>query len=155
MLVWYAQELRSSCVAACVRMVLGGLGAQVAEAQVRHLIGHTRLGASLTMAQMKLSKAGATALLHEEWSLDDLRDTLRAGYYPIVGVERHLLGYSRAFHAVVLVEIASAAVTVLDPLDGPEPRRYGVAAFVSAWEVAGREALVIETAPFTPSLSPR
>ena len=52
MLVWYAQELQSSCVAACVRMVLGGLGAQVAEAPVRCLIGHTRLGVSLTVAQM-------------------------------------------------------------------------------------------------------
>ena len=150
MLVWYAQELQSSCVAACVRMVLGGLGAQVAEAPVRRLIGHTRLGASLTMAQMQLSNAGATALLHADWNLDDLRDTLRAGYHPIVGVERHLLGYSRAFHAVVLVEVTSAAVTVLDPLDGPEPRDYGVAAFVSAWEVAGREVLVIEAAPLTP-----
>jgi len=67
-----------------------------------------------------------------------------------VGVERHLLGYARAFHAVVLVEVTSAAVTVLDPLDGPEPRRYGIAAFVSAWEVAGREALVVEVAPLTP-----
>jgi ABC-type bacteriocin/lantibiotic exporter with double-glycine peptidase domain len=150
MLVWYAQELRSSCVAACVRMVLGGLGAQVTEAQVRHLIGHTRLGVSLTVAQRKLREAGAPALLHEDWSLDDLRDALRAGYHPIVGVERHLLGYSRAFHAVVLAEVTSAAVTVLDPLDGPEPRRYGVAAFVSAWEMAGHEALVIEAAPLTP-----
>ena len=92
MLVWYAQELQSSCVAACVRMVLGGLGAQVAEMAVRHLIGHTRLGASLTTAQMQLRTAGATVFLHTDWSLDDLRDTLRAGYHPIVGVERHLLG---------------------------------------------------------------
>ena len=131
-------------------MVLGGLGVQIAEAQARHLIGHTRLGVSLTVTQRKLSKAGATAFLYEDWSLDDLRDTLRAGPHPIVGVERHLLGYSRAFHAVVLVEVTSATVTVLDPLDGPELRHYGVTAFVSAWEVAGREALVIEAAPLTP-----
>ena len=150
MLVWYAQELQSSCVAACVRMVLCGLGAQVAEALVRRLIGHTRLGASLTVAQMQLSKAGATALLHEDWSLDDLRDALRAGYHPIVGVERHLLGYSRAFHAVVLVDVTSTVVTVLDPLDGPEPRHDGIEAFALAWEMAGREALVIEAAPRTP-----
>ena len=97
MLVWHAQELQSSCVAACVRMVLGGLGAQVAEARVRRLIGYTRLGVSLTVAQMQLRHAGATALLHEDWSLDDLRDRLRAGYYPIVGVERHLLGYDAHF----------------------------------------------------------
>ena len=149
MLVWYAQELPSSCVAACVRMVLGGLNVQVAEAQVRYLIGHTRLGTSLSVSRLRLRQAGVTVLLHEDWSLDDLRDSLRAGYHPIVGVERHLLGYSRAFHAIALVEVTSAAVTVLDPLDGPEPRSYGVAAFVSAWEMAGREALVIEAAPLT------
>ncbi len=149
MLVWYAQELQSSCVAACVRMVLGGLGTQIAESQVRRLVGHSRLGTSLTLAQMQLSKAGITVRMHTDWSLDDLRDALRAGYHPIVGVERHLLGYSRAFHAVVLVEITSATVTALDPLDGPEPRRYEVPAFVSAWDMAGREALVINAAPLT------
>jgi ABC-type bacteriocin/lantibiotic exporter with double-glycine peptidase domain len=149
MLVWYAQELPSSCVAACVLMVLSGLGVQIAEAPIRRLIGHTRLGVSLAMAQMQLSRAGATVLLHADWNLDELRDALRVGYHPIVGVERHLLGYARAFHAVVLSEITSAAVTVLDPLEGPEPRHYGIAAFVSAWELAGREALVIETALLT------
>lgn len=149
MLVWYAQELQSSCVAACIRMVLGGLGVQVAEAQVRYLIGHTRLGTSLAMAQMQMSKAGATVLLHEDWSLDDLRDSLRIGHHPIVGVERHLLGYPRAFHAIVLVEVTSVAVTILDPLEGPAPHRYRIAAFVAAWDLAGREALVIEAAPPT------
>lgn len=64
-----------------------------------------------------------------------------------MGEERHLLGYARTLHAVVLIEVTSAEVTVLDPLDGPEPCRYGSVAFVAAWEVAGREVLVIETAP--------
>ena len=70
--------------------------------------------------------------MREDWSFDDLRDTLRTGHHPIVGVERHLLGYSRAFHAVVLVEITGATVTAPGPLDGPEPRRYGVTTFGSA-----------------------
>ncbi|NOT53544.1 MAG: hypothetical protein HOP18_02965 [Deltaproteobacteria bacterium] len=150
MLVWYAQELPSSCVAACVRMVLGGLNVPVTEARVRHLIGHSRLGTSLAMAQRKLRDAGVMALFHEDWSLDDLRDMLRAGFHPIVGVERHQLGYSRAFHAIALIEVTSTAVTVLDPLDGPDPRGYGVPAFVSAWVMAGREALIIKAAPLTP-----
>jgi ABC-type bacteriocin/lantibiotic exporter with double-glycine peptidase domain len=150
MLVWRAQELPSSCVAACVRMVLEGLRVVIAEAQVRRLFGHTRLGVSLAVTQRKLSDAGAMVQRHEDWNLDDLRDALRAGYYPIVGVERHLLGYSRAFHAVVLVEITSTAISVLDPLDGPELRHYGEAAFVSAWEMAGREVLVIKTPPPLP-----
>lgn len=51
----------------------------------------------------------------------------------------------RAFHALVVVSVTSADVTVLDPLDGPEPRSYGSAAFVLAWELAGRAALVIAT----------
>lgn len=139
MLVWHAQELPSSCVAACVRMVLAGLGTQVVEAQIRRLIGHSRLGVSLTVAQRKLGETGAVAHRHEDWSLDDVRDALRAGHHPIVGVERHLPGYARAFHAVVLVEVTSTAITALDPLDGPAPRDYGETAFVSAWETAGRE----------------
>lgn len=113
MLVWYAQEIQSSCVAACVRMALGARGLQLAEAVVRDLIGHTRLGTSLGLAQVKLVEGGAIAQFHDDWSLDDMRDTLRAGHH----------------------------------LDGPELRSYGVAAFMTAWETAGREALVIEAPP--------
>ncbi|MBO0797886.1 MAG: hypothetical protein J2P31_03615, partial [Blastocatellia bacterium] len=69
----------------------------LSETRVRDLIGHTPLGISLSLAQMKLSEAGAVARFHDDWSLDDLRDALRAGWRPIVGVERHLLGYPRAF----------------------------------------------------------
>ncbi|MBO0797887.1 MAG: hypothetical protein J2P31_03620 [Blastocatellia bacterium] len=43
--------------------------------------------------------------------------------------------------------MTSAAITALDPLDGPAPRSYGVMAFMAAWESAGREALVIEVPP--------
>ena len=74
---------------------------------------------------------------------------MRTGQYPIVGVERHLLGYPRAFHAIVIVQITSTTVEVLDPLDGPAPRQYGLAAFTEAWELAGREVLLIEAPPTT------
>ncbi len=146
-LTWFAQEFISSCVAACVRMVLNGLGASRDEAQVRQLIGYTRTGISLAAAQARLAAAGAAAEWHADWSLTDLRDAVHAGQHPIVGVERHLLGYSRAFHAVVVVQITSTTVELLDPLDGPAPRRYGCVAFIEAWESAGREVLLIETPP--------
>lgn len=147
MLVWYAQELPSSCVAACVRIVLGEQGTLCAEAAVRRLLRQTRLGVSLAVAQARLTDAGALAQHHADWNLTDLRDTLRAGQYPIVGVERSLLGYPRAFHALVLSEITSAVVSAFDPLDGPGLRQYGHVSFVAAWELAGREALVIEAPP--------
>ena len=128
---------------------LQGSVPRLLEAQIRRLIGHSRLGVSLAVTQRKLSDIGAVVHRHEDWSLDDVRDALRADYYPIVGVERHLLGYARAFHAVVLVEVTSTAIAALDSLDGPAPRYYGETAFVSAWETAGREMLVIETPPLT------
>jgi len=109
-LTWYAQELFSSCVAACVRMVLNGLGDGRDEAQVRQLIGHARTGVSLMAAQARLAQARAVAEWHADWNLTDLRAAVRAGHFPIVGVERHPLGYQRAFHAVVLVQITSATV---------------------------------------------
>ena len=143
------EELLSSCVAACVRMVLHSLGDSRDEAQVRQLIGYTRMGVSLAAAQARLAAAGSTTEWSTDWNLTDLRDAVRAGHYPIVGVERHLLGYPRAFHAVVIVQVTSATVEILDPLDGPAPCQYGVAAFSEAWELAGREALLIETPPPT------
>ncbi|QQS46367.1 MAG: hypothetical protein IPM66_21065 [Acidobacteriota bacterium] len=88
-------------------MVLNELGDSHDEAQVRQLIGHVRSGVSLVGAQARLAQAGATAEWHADWNLTDLRDALRAGHFPIVGVERHLLGYPRAFHAIVLVNITS------------------------------------------------
>ena len=145
MLTWYAQELPSSCVAACVRMVFGALGQPLAELPVRRLLGHTALGVSLAVAHTRLAQADADAAWHDAWNLDDLRDAVRHGSYPIVGVERQPLGYMRALHALVVVSVTSANVTALDSLDGPEPRSYGIAAFVLAWELAGREALVIAT----------
>jgi ABC-type bacteriocin/lantibiotic exporter with double-glycine peptidase domain len=150
MLNWYAQEQPTSCVAAWVRMVLTGFGVMWTEGQVRTLFGRSRLGITLTAAQAHLAHAGARAVLHEDSSLDDLRETLRRGHYPIVGVERHLLGHPPASHAIVVVQVTSSGVHVLDPFAGPQPQRYGREAFVLAWQMAGHEALVVEAPPPRP-----
>jgi ABC-type bacteriocin/lantibiotic exporter with double-glycine peptidase domain len=75
MLNWYAQEQPTSCVAACVRMVLTGFGVVWTEGQVRTIFGRPRLGITLTAAQAHLVHAGARAVLHEDWSLDGLLAT--------------------------------------------------------------------------------
>ena len=147
MIVWHDQEHPSSCVAACVRMVLASLGQAWTEAQVRQVIGHSRLGVALIGAHAGLVQAGATAEFHDDWNLADLRDSLRRHQYPIVGVERHLLGYQPASHAVVLVTVGSDAVEALDPLVGPEPQRYGASSFELAWKLSGQEALILESPP--------
>lgn len=147
MLTWYAQDHPTSCVAACVRMVLTDFHADWTEAQIRELLGRPRLGITLTATQACLVQAGARVTLHHDWSLDDLREALGRGHYPIVGVERYPLGYPAASHAVVVVRITSRHVQALDSLVGPQPQRYSVRAFELAWRLSGREALVIETPP--------
>lgn len=151
MLNWYGQEHPTSCVAACVRMVLSGLGESWTEAQVRRIIGQPRLGITLTAACARLVQAGAIASLHSDWSLDDVRDAISQNRYPIVGVERHPLGHPPASHAIVLVSITSKLVSALDPLDGSQVQRYGLRAFELAWQLSGKEALVLE---FPPQMMP-
>jgi ABC-type bacteriocin/lantibiotic exporter with double-glycine peptidase domain len=151
MLTWFAQEQPTSCVAACVRMVLTGFGVVWTEEQIRTIFRRPRLGITLTAAHARLVHAGARATLHEDWSLDDLRERVRRGHYPIVGVERHLLGHPPASHAIVVVQITSRAVHVLDPVEGPQPQRYGREALVLAWQMAGHEALVVEVPPSRPA----
>ena len=112
----------------------------------------TLVSASHSRPPTPASSTLARAALHEDWNLDDLRETLRCSRYPIVGVERHLLGYPPASHAIVVVQITSRAVHVLDPVEGPQPQRYGREAFVLAWQMAGHDALVVEAPPSRPTL---
>lgn len=83
-------------------------------------------------------------MLYDDWSVDDLREAMLQNRYPIVGVERHPLGYPPASHAVVLVRVTSRQVNILDPLDGPATKPYGTNTFDLAWQLAGREALIIK-----------
>ena len=147
MLVWHAQEHPTSCVAACVRVVLTGFKESWTEARVRQLLGRPRLGITLAAAQERLAQAGAKALLETDWNFDDIRDALAQGRYAIVGVERQLLGYEPGSQAVVIVSITSKRISVLDPLDDPHAMQYGLRSFELAWRLSGKEALVIEAPP--------
>lgn len=147
MLTWYAQEQATSCVAACIRMVLTGFSQTYTELQIRQMIGTPKLGLSLVTAASRLNQHGATSQTHEDWNLDAIRDAIRTGYFPIVGVERHLLGYSPASHAVVVMSVTSSGVEILDPLNGTQPKQFSLSAFQQAWNSAGQEVLVIEAPP--------
>lgn len=72
--VWYAQEHPTSCVAACVRMVLTDFAERWTEGQVHALLGRPRQGITLTATYTRLVQAGATATLEKDWNLDDVRD---------------------------------------------------------------------------------
>ena len=143
MINWYAQEHPSSCVAACVRMVLTTFEQHHQEKDIRQLLGNPRFGLTMKQAANKLNGAGTVTHWQEQWGIDDLRDCLRESNYPIVGVERRFFGHPSAAHAVVLTSIKSDVVEMLDPLAGPEIQITQVETFTSAWHSAGQEALVI------------
>ena len=143
MIVWCAQEQPSACVAACLRMVLTSFGQYHSESAIRRLRGNPRFGITLTQAAQRLRAVGAVTQWHGDWGLDDVRDGLRDGVYPIVGIERRFFGYPSATHAVVITAVQSMTVEMLDPLVGPAPHMSHSTTFIPAWQSAGQEALVL------------
>ena len=113
-LTWFEQETPTSCVVACVRMVGSGFGQNFSEIELREILGNPILGLTLTVAQRKLTEFGAKSELDDELNLDDLRDLNRQNIFPIVGVERHILGSQSASHAVVVVEVTSQKQSMAD-----------------------------------------
>lgn len=123
-LTWFEQETPTSCVAACVRMVLSGFGQKHSEIELRKILGNPILGLTLSTAQRRLSEVGAQVEIDNDLNLDDLRDLTRQKTFPIVGVERHLLGFPAASHAVVVIEVTSQNVLILDPLENKISRFF-------------------------------
>lgn len=151
MMIWYPQEQRASCVAACVRMVLSGFEQSLTERQIRSRLGQLPFGLSLTGACQQMQRLGMHAELHSDWGLLDLRDCAREGWNPIVGIERRFFGHSDALHAVVLIEVGGQTIRVFDPLGSSQSDTFGSETFEQAWYSAGHQALVIKS-PFPPEL---
>jgi hypothetical protein len=101
------------------------------------------LGISLTLATEKLLLAGFETEIDYDLSLDDLRDYTRKNIFPIVGIERHILGYLPASHAVVVSKITGNSVNIFDPLENEHPKAFGKQGFFYAWQLSGKEALII------------
>jgi hypothetical protein len=124
-------------------MVLAYFGQHRSENNIRRLLGNPLYGITLAHAANRLLATGAVAQWHADWGLDDLRDGLRDGGYPIVGIERRFFGHPSATHAVVMTTVQSLAVEMLDPLLRPTPYSFQLATFAAAWRSAGQEALVL------------
>ena len=145
MINWFPQQQRATCVAACVRMVLTGFGQTLTEQQVCQMLRLSPAGTTLPKAYWQLRRRNVVVGLHEDWNLIDLRDCLRAGWYPIVGIERRLLGHPDASHAIVLVKVSSQMVKAFDPLGTVQAETIGIETFEQAWQSAGHQSLVIQS----------
>ena len=147
MIEWFAQEHPASCVAACLRMVLTVFGQRHAENEIRRLLGNPRFGLTLSQAAEKLIENGAFAEWREDWNTDDLRDCLREGNFPIVGIERRFFGHESATHAVVIISVKADSIEFLDSLANDKPQMTSRETFEVAWHSAGCEVLILQS-PF-------
>ncbi len=144
MLPLYSQELSTSCVAACVRMVLAALGVALSEAEIRSGCGYSGLGMRLNQVAQGLVDLPIKAEYHTDWNLDDLTAAVRQSVFPIVGVDLRLVEGLFAFHALVITNVMSDQVLVHDPRHAFSPQTISLPTFEDAWESADRECLVLE-----------
>lgn len=140
----FSQELPTSCIPACVRMVLAYLGFVMAESEIRARCGFSRLGINLKQVMQGFQDLPVLIEHYTDWSIDDISDAIRDSVYPIVGVDLRIIEGIYGFHAVVLSKVTATQVVVHDPLVEQQPRKISLAVFEASWKSAGSEVLTFK-----------
>jgi hypothetical protein len=83
------------------------------------------------------------ATVHDDWSMDDLRDETRQSNYPIVGIDLRPIDGRFAYHTVVIVKVESNKITAHDPQPGQSVRELNPATFMATRKGAGQQVLMI------------
>ena len=129
----FKQELPSSCVAACVRMVLALYGRTYSEDELRQHLGS---GAHGTRARnLFLLEALGFDVSLETSTLPQLGVALASGVPPIVFLDTSHLDYwtIRCDRVAVLVGLDLAAAFLNDPYFDSGPRQTTLSGFQFAW----------------------
>lgn len=112
-------------------MVFAGFGFSITEADLRALCDCTFLGTDALKAVDAARQCGFTTTSKHNLPAAELEDLVRDGSYPIVFVNFWPLGGTDEQHALVVIEIGTHYVTVLDPMSGE--RLLVRADFLQAW----------------------
>jgi hypothetical protein len=140
----FAQELPTSCVAACVRMILHSYGFQLNELTIRLRCGHTNLGMRLNQLANGLAELPFNIEYHTDWNIYDIKETLQRGVFVIAAIDLRFIDGINAFHAVVIAEVQSDLIVAHDPLPPPARREISWQTFVRAWESADQQCVMFE-----------
>ena len=143
----FKQELESSCVAACVRMVLASYGRSYSEADLRQLLDTRPSGTPARNVQRVGSLGFDVQLVPFNMAL--LADSLAAGVPPIVFFETAALDYWQIDWCAlaVLVGLEDATVYLNDLYFDAAPHRTSLASFQQAWAATGQLAVLIVPRP--------
>lgn len=132
---FYVQEKSSSCLPACLRMVLAAYGVQFSERELRRRTGWQEQFGTSSTAIVEAAKTLGFVNSRETSGLRlyDLRDALHTGIYPIVGIGLAPYGHSGQ-HAQVVVRVTSRGVNLHDPFLGR--LTPNLLTFEAAWRLA-------------------
>lgn len=116
-------------------MVLTVYGMRFSERELRRRAGWQEQFGTSSTAIVETAKTLGFVNSRETFGLRlyDLRDALRAGIYPIVGIGLEPYGH-RGQHAQVVVRVSSRGVSVHDPLLGR--LTPNLLTFEAAWQLA-------------------
>ncbi len=141
-LPFYKQETPDSCVPACLRMVLAGLGLEITEAELRELCDCTFEGTSALKAVDAARALGFSQSSKQTLTMAELEAIVNDGHTPIVFVEMELINGVYQVHALAVTNITPFSVQVLDPVIGERmiPRQV----FQFAWQTRHHLAILVE-----------
>jgi ABC-type bacteriocin/lantibiotic exporter with double-glycine peptidase domain len=138
--LFHKQETTYSCVPACLRMVLSGLGLDLTEERLREMSDCSPLFGTEAMRAVDAARGlGFAGAAKYTLRYEELRGLVEGGRYPIAYLSLEAIGGTEESHAVVVIGADEEAVTVYDPLHGE--RRISRQSFTTGW--AARHNLVI------------
>ncbi len=129
----YKQSNPGACLPACARMVLATFGDKRTEAELAVILGSYEFGTPANRVT-RLEKLGYR-VKYGAFTLAELRNYLEQASHLIVFVSANFLPWADfdGFHALVLTEITSTGVMLLDPALDSGPTQLSTDGFLLAW----------------------
>jgi ABC-type bacteriocin/lantibiotic exporter with double-glycine peptidase domain len=138
---FHKQEKLFSCLPACLKMVLSGLGLEISEAELRERCDCTPFGTEALKAVDAARDLGFPQTVKCNLVWDELTAQLNRGLYPIVFVNLLPIAGVKDAHAIVVLEVNATHVSVLDPLQ--VERALPISTFSSAWAMMNNLAILV------------
>lgn len=136
-LPYFQQEQETSCVPACARMVLVGLGIDVPEMDLRTLLQQFEQGTGIwDLDKLPQQWQALETSFAEGLGLAELEQRIATGAPAVVLLDTARLSYwhKPAFHAVVVVGMDATSVYVHDPMYPPAARPIPREELTHAWQ---------------------
>lgn len=122
-------------------MILLNFGVDVPESELRVRCDSTILGTNALIAVDVVRELGFVGSYKHTLTLDELRNLVAAGIYPIVFVSLLPIEARDDIHSLIVTAVGEYDVLVLDPLTGE--RSIPLSTFNAAWGMRHNLAILI------------